>query len=79
MKLWFIKRPESEVDYDTFDSAIVAAETEEEAKTINPCSRGWGYRYTAWTKSPENVTATYIGMAKDGTERGIILASFNAG
>lgn len=37
MKLWLIWQNENN-DYDTFDSAVVAAETEEEARYIYPGS-----------------------------------------
>jgi hypothetical protein len=79
MKLWHISQTVNN-GYDTYDAAIVAAETEGEARNIHPSGDGWptdGDYYT-WTK-PSDVTATYIGEAADGTQPGVILASFNAG
>jgi len=77
--------------YDTFDSCVVCAKDEEEARGIHPeeswdhikteadkRSR-WANNYGTWAKSPKSVTATLIGSAVNGSERGVILASFNAG
>ena len=61
--------------YDTYDSAIVCAETEEEARNIEVGSVG---EYGGWV-SPEYVHVEEIGIAKDSVKKGIILASFNAG
>lgn len=67
--------------YDTFDSCIVAAESEEQAKNIDPYNNVYPSNYwgSAWAKNPEEVTAELIGMAVNGTVSGVILASFNAG
>ena len=82
MNIYKISQSENN-GYDTFDSAIVAAESEEKARLINPDGE-WYYNqkekyYTAWAYKPEQVTVQFLGVAKEGTESGIILASFNAG
>jgi hypothetical protein len=77
--------------YDTFDSAIVAAPDEGTARFIHP-EMSWGDSFSternikkwedgwdAWAGSPQEVTAELIGTAVEGTETGVILASFNAG
>jgi hypothetical protein len=65
-------------DYDTYDSAIVVAETAEEATLIDPSNDNFKGR--SWTKCPNLVTAEYIGEAAAGLKAGtIILSSFNAG
>jgi hypothetical protein len=64
-------------DYDTYDSAVVAAETEEEARNINPGGK-WGSIFSAWANDPSEVTVEYLGVA-DRDISGVILASFNAG
>jgi len=81
--------------YDTYDSAVVAADNENEAKHIYPAGNyyewdGEKFFYAApngvnyiqklydWTH-PDNVKVQYIGEAREGTEKGIIVASFNAG
>jgi hypothetical protein len=46
--------------YDTYDSAVVAAESEEAARSTNTI---------------DGVTVKLLGEAKEGTEAGIILAS----
>lgn len=77
MKLYIISQNEND-DYDTYDSAVVAANNETEARNINPNINGWNDRYTTWCSSPEKVRVEYLGEAKEGTEIGIILDSFNA-
>ena len=76
MKLWIISQDVNN-DYDTFDSAVVAAETEEEARNINPAG-AWGDSWTGWATDPSQVTVEYLGVA-DRDISGVILASFNAG
>ena len=88
MKLWKIKQNENS-DYDTYDSAVVASESEDDARTIMPDGRDvpdgnhcesmrQAWQDTGWAK-PEYVKVEYIGEAKEGTKRGPICASFNAG
>jgi len=81
MKLWLIFQDEND-DYDTFDSAVVAAETEEQAKSIHPYgSDAWSSRNSdTWASSPDKVTAKYLGEAYGDIKKpGVILGSFNAG
>jgi hypothetical protein len=65
--------------YSTYDSAVVAAPTEDAAKSTlpDPCADS-DPNYGGWVK-PEFVTARLIGVACPGTEAGVICASFNAG
>ncbi|WAQ79321.1 hypothetical protein E20_20 [Escherichia phage E20] len=76
LKLWLISQSENR-GHDSFDSAVVAAYTEEEAKQINP--DGEWKLYTAWCSSPDKVHVEYLGIATEGVEPGIVLSSFNAG
>lgn len=62
--------------YDTYDSAIVAAENEEEARNITPCQKEYAGQYWA---SSEYVKVEKIGEALPHLEKGVILGSFNAG
>lgn len=81
MKLFLISQTENQ-DYDTFDSVVVAAETEEIASTIHPYfNKDWwdGEWEDSWCSSPDKVSVKYLGEAAEGTSRGVILASFNAG
>jgi hypothetical protein len=74
MKLWLIAQ-EHNCNYDTYDSAVVAAETEDEAVRVQVGDTG---PYGSWAE-PEYVTAVYLGEAAEGTSAGLILGSFNAG
>ncbi len=83
MKLWLISQTENN-NYDTFDSAVVAADTEEEAKAVPPNvpfnDNPPKWDEYVWASSPAKVTAEYIGEAKPGTPAGtVICSSFNAG
>lgn len=99
MKLYLISQTENS-DYGTYDAAVVAAESEEDARTISPARlfeydperRAWycewgGVRYysndgeygSGWCSTPDAVTVQCLGEANPGTERGVILGSFNRG
>lgn len=70
--------------FDTYDSIVVSAPDEATAKTIAPCGCLLPTLHTdcdhdAWCTTPNDVTATLIGLAVEGTKQGIILASYNAG
>ena len=75
MKLWLLTQKVN-LGYDTYDSAVVAAETQKEAREMEIGSAG-GY-YGTWAL-PKDVSAEYLGEARDGHPGGIICASFNAG
>ena len=83
MNLYRISQTDVE-SYDTYDSAVVAAESAVMAATMHPDGdyipvedRRWGWG--GWTNDPSLVTVRYIGVAEEGTQRGVICASFNAG
>ena len=69
-------------DYDTYDSAIVAAESEDDARNMHPnfdfSCPDYIPEATYWAE-PKDVHAEFIGVAAEGIERSVILASFNAG
>lgn len=71
------------VGYDTYDSAVVCAPDPETARTINPGETRKGdcvWRATGcWCRSPDDVVVELIGKAVDGSEIGVVVASFNAG
>jgi hypothetical protein len=81
MKLWLISKDKNN-GYDTYDSAVVAAETKAEAKLMNP-SNGKNIDIKkpspVWVGDPADVRCEYIGRSKKGTQKGVICASFNAG
>lgn len=82
MKLYLISQDQNN-DYDTYDSAVVAAPDEETAREINPSDGKpmgdrWGDRYCTWCKEPKYVSVRYLGEAVD-VEQGVVCASYNAG
>lgn len=89
MKLWLISQTVNN-DYDTYDSAVVAAKTEEEAQRMHPLGgrditdRAQDNPYQrdgddGWVRDPGAVFVAYLGEAKKGTKQGVICASYNAG
>ena len=90
MKLYKISQNQDS-DYDTYDSAVVAAPNEEIARNINPSDGeplDWkeiaiiSEKHTSWScwcTSPDQVIIEYIGEAAIGIKQGVICASFNAG
>ena len=77
MKLYKISQTVNN-GYDTYDSAIVCAKSEDVARHTHP-GAGWGELSTTWCKSPDQVTVELIGTAAPGTRQGVMLSSFNAG
>lgn len=78
--------------YDVYDSAVVAAESEEIARIIHPSTLSFldypnkeikyipnGNGYSNWPDDPEYITVEYLGKAAVGTPRGVICSSYNAG
>lgn len=65
--------------YDTYDSAVVAAKNEEQARNTTPSENITFESNYSWVKSPDQVKVELIGKAKAGTKPGVICASFNAG
>ncbi len=65
--------------YDTHDSAVVAAENEEEARNTHPSCGEWGEIWSTWAERPDQVKVELLGVAKEGTNARVILSSFNAG
>jgi hypothetical protein len=92
MKLWVIKTKQH-LGYDTYDSAVIAAETEQEARFTSPYGDTWDgthwvtvvngqtYRHSSLDSGwchPDQVSVDYLGE----TSRDIcgpIVSSFNAG
>lgn len=52
-------------DYEVYYSAVVAAESEEEATML------------LWVKDPKDVSCELIGLAKAGTPKSVICADFS--
>jgi hypothetical protein len=81
--LWLISQDQN-TGYDTYDSAVVCAETEEDAKRIHPDGRvndkPERKDFSDWAP-PEKVRAAILASSPAyGVEAGaVICASFNAG
>ena len=67
---------------ETYDSAVVCAESEEEARLTHPNFRkNWDGRPTScdtWCNA-QDVKVELVGIANDTAEIGVVCASFNAG
>lgn len=85
LKLWLLEQ-EVNCDWDTFDRAVVVAETAQAATEIHP----WGYRWgpQGWGENfgtrewctPAQVKVTCVGDAAPGLKEGqVICYSFKAG
>lgn len=64
--------------YDTYDSCVVYAESEDAARLILP-SEYAEFGGGTWADSPEGVEVQYLGATGNVAAPGVILASFNAG
>jgi|688.fasta_scaffold2128377_2 hypothetical protein len=83
MNLYLLEQEENS-GYDTYDSMVVAAETEDKARLIHPntwLDNPWDRTKfnRDWATSPDQVSVKLIGTAVEGTKSGVILSSFNAG
>jgi hypothetical protein len=80
MNLYLISQDQNQ-DYDSYDSAVVAAPDEETARNIHPNTypQPWSNDSGTWCRTPDKVTVEYLGIAKEETVTGVICASFNAG
>jgi len=72
--------------YDTYDSCVVAALSENDARKIHPSKFTTGedwvkdmWRSGDWASRLDAVDVKYLGEAKKGTDAGVICSSFNAG
>lgn len=63
--------------YDTYDSAVVCATNEEDARNTYPGQME--NDGNDWTLDPSKVDVTYLGEADNSLKTGVICASFNAG
>tara|TARA_R110002124_G_scaffold261033_1_gene426954 strand:+ start:34 stop:276 length:243 start_codon:yes stop_codon:yes gene_type:complete len=80
MKLYLLEQNDNN-DYDTYDSCLVCAENESDARTIDPNGNEFkeSAKWSDWALSKDSITCKEIGEANDKQERGVIIASYNAG
>ena len=70
--------------YDTYDSCVVCAKSEDEARLMRPnwepTNTSWeNGNWHDWAEKPENVRVTLIGRAVRTLPKSVICYSFNAG
>jgi hypothetical protein len=77
MFLFLLTNGGNHPSYDFYDSCVVAALNEQDAKNISPDR--YSSEYSPSWCAPEFVEVEYMGFAMDRIEAGVICASFNAG
>lgn len=79
MNIYLVSQNEN-TGYDTYDSFVCIADTEEEAQNMLPNKYTyWEDPFRGWCSSPDKTSVTFLGIANPYAKVGIILASFNAG
>jgi len=80
MKLYLLEQNQNG-RYDTYDSCVVCAENEADAKTIHPSGYPFveGNPSSSWAINSDSISCEEIGEANENQQRGVIIASFNAG
>lgn len=80
MKLYLLKQNVLN-HYDTYDSCIVCANSEEDAINIRPDGEDWNKKiyFNEWPHNKSDIVCIEIGIANPNLERGVVLSSFNAG
>ncbi len=88
MNLYLLSRDPDTVDYDEYDSAVVAALNEDDARVTHPEFKSGDVpqdpshyfpkynKRSCWVSDPETLEVTLIGVAVEGTKPGTILGSF---
>ena len=79
MNIYFVDR--KVIDYETYDSFVCYAETEEEARYMHPSDEWKDIEiYQNWCdkKDCKNLIVSLLGEAKEQNEAKVILASYNA-
>lgn len=81
MKLYLLTQMGNYENYDFYDSIVVCAENENDAKTIRPDGENFvdGNNDYNWAKSLQDIDCEEIGIANKNQKRGVIITSFNAG
>jgi hypothetical protein len=80
MKLYLLTQ-EVNTGYDTYDSMVVCAASQDDAKQFHPDGgviEDWSWSH-AWAKDVNHVNCVEIGEASPDQKPGTIIASFNAG
>jgi hypothetical protein len=75
MNIYLVCRKES--DLDEYDSCVVIAKNEDDARTVHP-DDDWGRDTWVSYDKRNKLLVDLIGKALKGSKRGVVLASFNA-
>ena len=76
MNIYKVATDEEYIDYDTYDSAIVVALNEKQARELTDVENYGLF----WVQKSEELTVTLVGKASEEyTHALVLLASFNAG
>ena len=84
MKLWKISQSQN-TTWDVYRAAVVAAETESEARSTDPYDgsqiTNWDDAWLKgyWCHAPNAVTVEYLGEGRAGMKAGIVLSDFGNG
>lgn len=81
--IWLLTNKEP-VYYNIYDSCVVGADTEDDARSITPDGKPFKCKVlrgvsSAWAKSPDMVNVEKIGVGKPSLKGRVICSSFNAG
>lgn len=77
MKLYLLTH-NIRVEYDTYDSCVVASSNKEDARLIHPGGKSLLEDWDDWPH-PKHIRVKEIGIAHPSIKKGVICASFNAG
>lgn len=85
MNLYLLKQ-DVVTGYDTYGSMVVAAESEEDARTMHPEDKpdtkadlSWRVDFPSWPSVQDSHEIKVLHLGQTNEPRGVILASFNAG
>ena len=84
MNIYVVSRTD-DIGWDEWDAVVVCAKSEADARIIHPNS--WAESADEWSDargwvadpSSEHLSVRLLGPSTEGEERGVVLASFNAG
>lgn len=76
MNLYLLNQTEN-YDYDTYETAVVAAPNEKTARSMHP--RGYIKMLSTCNSKRYIVTVDYLGKAAKGIKQGVLCASYHAG
>jgi hypothetical protein len=82
MKIYLLEQSLNQ-NWDTYDSIVVIAESEDKARLINPYDDNWahGEHCRGWVSKSDTdkIKVTELGVANKDEKPRVVLASFNAG